>query len=104
MYYVVETEVLPPATTVKEVETKVKVEEKPSETKTSSNCEPVTNVESAHTTETENLKTISPMTFSTKASTFEKDPLQRMKSYHERKNKLLEVARAHYIEKNGLKK
>ena len=52
---------------------------------------------------TENeLKTISPMTFSTKAATFEKDPQLRMKSYQERKKQLLEIARAHYIEKHGL--
>lgn len=48
------------------------------------------------------LKTISPMTFSTKAATFEKDPQLRMKSYQERKKQLLEIARAHYIEKHGL--
>lgn len=48
------------------------------------------------------LKTISPMVYSTKASTFEKDPQLRMKSYQERKKQLLEVARAHYIEKHGL--
>ena len=46
----------------------------------------------------------SPMSFSTKAIAFEKNPSDRMQSYQERKKQLLEVARKHFIEKNGLQK
>lgn len=45
---------------------------------------------------------VSPMTFNTKAVSFERNSQQRMKSYQERKEQLLEVARKHFIEKYGL--
>jgi ancient ubiquitous protein 1 len=44
----------------------------------------------------------SPMSHNTKAISFDKNPRERMKSYHERKEQLLQVARKHFIEKHGL--
>lgn len=49
-----------------------------------------------------NMNAPSPMSFSTKASSFEKNPKERMRSYQERKKQLLEIARKHFIEKHGL--
>jgi len=101
VYYDMETEVLPPAS-VNEVKD-VKLDEK-KDTPKASNDVSSHNKESSNAVNNEPLKTISPMSFNTKAATFEKDPHERMKSYQERKQKLLEVAREHYIEKHGLDK
>ena len=108
VYYDAEAEVVPP---VKQEEPSKKkaTSDKPADKETSStsgkeagqSSQPNASQLNPVKTEQE-LKTISPMTFSTKAATFEKDPQLRMKSYQERKKQLLEVARAHYIEKHGL--
>lgn len=108
VYYDGETEVFPP------VKADVDSEDKNGEENNHEVISQLSNYESANDAESfassiknstikpENLKTIPPMSYSTKAAAFEKDPQQRMKSYQERKKQLLEIARAHYIEKYGL--
>lgn len=101
VYYDCETETLPSVNN-----DQIKEEKKEKTTTVSNNDVNTSTIKEASntvsSTSNDELKTISPMSFNTKAATFEKDPNERMKSYQERKQKLLEIARAHYIEKNGL--
>ena len=108
VYYDVETEILPPIKK-EEIKTEQTKEEQlrvgDNIASAASNAElkeQISNLESTRIEEENSA--ISPMSFSTKAATFEKDPQLRMRSYQERKEKLLEIARAHYLYKNSLDK
>lgn len=111
VFYDTEVEVLPPAEMIKAIDeeskkteaklTEIKEEEAGTEEDAKKEDKSADN---QNTIKSEDLKTVSPMSFSTKAPTFEKDPQLRMKSYQERKQKLLDIARAHYIEKHELDK
>lgn len=105
VYYDAEAEVIPAATKKEETARKEPAKKEATSSggdKAASSTAGQEAVQSNPVKTEKELKTISPMTFSTKAPTFEKDPQLRMKSYQERKKQLLEIARAHYIEKHGL--